>query len=129
MISNILGDDSNHTVANVINNTLNSVVQEASLTSAANPADGLLSQGYLLPQLMQVKWNIDGVGKITPGNNLPVNGGNFNQSDYNSYVGSGLGGKLTNGHLLPSAPQRLTRPFTATKETRLLLRLTTGRFT
>jgi hypothetical protein len=99
VISNILGDDSTHTVTNIINNTLNSVQADSSLTSAANPADGLLSQGYLLPQLMQVKWAQDGIGKNQ--SNLPADGGNYSATDYGNYVASGLGSKLTNS--APSA--------------------------
>jgi PEP-CTERM motif len=81
----ILGDDSNGTVANLINNTLNSEVNEQALTSASNPADGLIANGYLPQQLMQVKWGIDGVNKDgTMSSNLPTNSGTYNATAYST---------------------------------------------
>ncbi|MDP9175236.1 MAG: hypothetical protein M3O30_15415 [Planctomycetota bacterium] len=96
----IQGDNANGDVVTVLNNTGLSVATAASASTPANPADGLLSQGYIIPSLMQVKKNIDGQGLInTPGqvdtgrivsqSNLPVDGGSFNQSLYNSYSAAG----------------------------------------
>ena len=51
---NIQGDNSTHDVRNLLNNTLNSVVAFNG-SSAASPAAGLTSQGYIIPQLMAVQ--------------------------------------------------------------------------
>ena len=57
---NIQGDDSTGDVKALINNTINSVVSyqynsTGGVIANASPAAGLLSQGFIIPQLMQVQ--------------------------------------------------------------------------
>jgi hypothetical protein len=103
----IQGDTANGDVKTLINNTENSVGTAASTAQFLNPADGLISQGYLVPSLMQVRKNFDGqglnnsvagaidTGSITSSSNMPSAGGNFNQTLYNSYSTSGLQVNMT----------------------------------
>jgi hypothetical protein len=57
----VQGDDASGDVVTVLNQTANSVATADSPTPA-DSADGLLSQGYLIPQLMQVQKNFNGQG-------------------------------------------------------------------
>ena len=64
----IQGDDATHDTQQLINNTLNSVSGQAYYTNngtiagqPASPADGLLSQGYIIPQLMAVQKGQNGL--------------------------------------------------------------------
>ena len=63
------GDDVNGDVVSLLNNTANSVATANASIPVSNPADGLLSQGYIIPSLMQVEKNFNGQGLIqgTPG--------------------------------------------------------------
>jgi len=97
----IQGDDSSGDVVAILNNTATSVATATTASSPANPADGLLSQGYIIPQLMQVFKNQDGqglnnsaagavdTGSIQSQSNLPGNGGSFDQTLYNLYSAPG----------------------------------------
>jgi PEP-CTERM motif len=94
----VQGDDADGDVVTLLNNVANSVATASGASTPANPADGLLQQGYIIPSLMQVKKNFDGQGLINsiPGqidtgqiesqSNLPADGGNFNQGLYNTYA-------------------------------------------
>jgi hypothetical protein len=61
---NIKGDNANHDVATVKNNILNAVTQFPA-TSIANPADQLLATSFILPQMMAVEKNVDGINQST----------------------------------------------------------------
>jgi hypothetical protein len=60
----VQGDDSSGDVVTLLNQTANSVSTALSSTSPADSADGLLQQGYLVPQLMAVEKNLNGQGLI-----------------------------------------------------------------
>jgi hypothetical protein len=62
--STTLQGDPNGNVESLINNTLNSVTQyntNASATSPASPAAGLIGQGYIIPQYMAVQKSQNGL--------------------------------------------------------------------
>ena len=98
----VLGDDANGDVVTLLNNAASSLANSGAAILAGNPADGLISQGYLVPQLMQVKKNIDGqglnnhvldangvdTGTVLSQSNTVANGGNYDPNFYNSYVGT-----------------------------------------
>ncbi|MGD0390269.1 MAG: hypothetical protein ABSC42_15090, partial [Tepidisphaeraceae bacterium] len=94
-------------VVTLINNTTDSVGTAANAFSPNNPADGLLSQGYLIPSLMQVSKQFNGqglsnstagaidTGSITSSSNLPGAGGNYNSGLFSSYSTSGYQTKMS----------------------------------
>ncbi len=67
----VQGDDSSGDVRTLINNTLDSVAAYNNSNQPASPAAGLMAQGYILPQLMQVRKSENG-GAIVP--NTVANG-------------------------------------------------------
>jgi hypothetical protein len=98
----VLGDDANGDVVTLLNNAASSLANSGAAILPGNPADGLISQGYLVPQLMQVKKNLDGqglsntvldangvdTGTVLSQSNTVANGGNYDPNFYNSYVGT-----------------------------------------
>ena len=60
----IKGDTANHDVAQFRSNVLSSVVNFPA-ASIANPADQLLSNSFILPQMMAVEKNVDGINQST----------------------------------------------------------------
>jgi len=105
----ILGDDANNDVRTLLNNAASSLANSGAAILAGNPADGLISQGYLVPQLMQVKKNLDGqgldntvldangvdTGTVLSQSNTVANGGNYDPNFANSYIASGLTSKIS----------------------------------
>jgi hypothetical protein len=97
----VQGDDSSGDVVTLLNNTANSVATANAASSPVNPADGLLSQGYIIPSLMQVKKNFNGeglnnsvagqiaTGSITSQSNLASAGGSFDPTLFASYSAAG----------------------------------------
>jgi hypothetical protein len=85
---NIQGDTAAGDVKAVINNTLNSV-QSFNGSLPASPAAGLATQGYILPQLMQVRKNEDGLNQAgLPSQIVPndVAHGADSRTAYNSSI-------------------------------------------
>ena len=109
ILSGSIQGDPTGSVLALINNTENSVSTAPGALHPLNPADGLLQQGYLIPSLMQVSKQFNGqglsnstagaidTGSITSSSNLVANGGNFNQTLYNSYITSGYQSAMTVG--------------------------------
>ena len=85
---NIQGDDSTGDVAGLLNNTLGSVTAYNG-SSPASPAAGLLSQGYIIPQLMNVKKSQNGLNQAgLPSQIVPNNTG---PTAYNASLASTAG--------------------------------------
>ncbi len=91
----IQGDDTSGDVVTVINQAENSVAFNNSVTPA-DTADGLLDNGYLLPQIMQVTKNLNGeglnnsvAGQIATGSIVSQTNPNYNASEYNAWVADG----------------------------------------
>jgi hypothetical protein len=91
----IQGDDTSGDVVTVINQAENSVAFNNSVTPA-DAADGLLDNGYLLPQIMQVTKNLNGeglnnsvAGQIATGSIVSQTNPNYNASEYNAWVADG----------------------------------------
>ncbi len=86
-------------VRNLINNTLSSIANDLNAGKPASPAAGLMNQGYILPQLMQVRKNFDGGPIVT---NDVAHGAIANQAFNPSAVAAsslsnpGEGGKMAN---------------------------------
>ncbi len=59
----VKGDNTGHDVADVRDNVLNSVVTFGSGTSVATPADSLIDNSFILPQMMQVNRQTDGLNQ------------------------------------------------------------------
>ena len=92
----VQGDDADGDVATILNQAVNSVATAISAHTPANPADGLLSQGYLIPQLMQVEKNYNGqglvnsvAGQVDTGQITSQTNADFNSSLYAAYTGPG----------------------------------------
>ena len=92
----VQGDDSSGDVVAMLNNTANSVATANASTAPANPADGLLSQGYIIPSLMQVQKNLDGqglnnsvAGQIATGSIESQTNPSFNAALYATYTAAG----------------------------------------
>ncbi len=114
----VQGDDADGDVVALLNNTANSVATGTNTTSPADPADGLLSQGYIIPSLMQVQKNFNGegldnsvAGQIATGSIVSQTNANFDAAAYAAYSGAGGYG--------PSALPNLTtqQPTTGTGST------------
>ncbi len=91
----VQGDDASGDVVTMLNQTANSVATGNS-SSPADSADGLLSQGYLIPQLMQVQKNFNGqglnnsvAGQIATGSITSQVNSSFNSSLFAAYTGPG----------------------------------------
>jgi hypothetical protein len=93
----IQGDNSTGDVAGLLNNTLNSVTAYNG-SSAASPAAGLLTNGYIIPQLMAVQKGQNGLNQAGLPSQIVSNIGsgptNYNSSLASS-LGSGLGGVVS----------------------------------
>ena len=86
----------NGDVVSLLNNTANSVATANASIPVSNPADGLLSQGYIIPSLMQVEKNFNGQGlvqgapgTIDSGNIVSQTNPAFNSSLYAQYIAPG----------------------------------------
>ncbi|MDB5334104.1 MAG: hypothetical protein JWP03_5255 [Phycisphaerales bacterium] len=95
--------DNQGSVKSFIANIQNTVAGFPS-SSIANPADGLLNKGFVLPEMMQVKQSMNGVG--TTSSNLPQDGGTYNDNlrqavintpSYNSKFANGNPTTVTSG--------------------------------
>jgi hypothetical protein len=87
--SNIQGDDSTGDVKSLINNTLGSVATYLNdNATAASPAAGLLAQGYIIPQLMQVQKAQNGLNQAGLPSQIVTNIG-AGASNYNSSLATG----------------------------------------
>jgi hypothetical protein len=96
----ILGDDTSGDVVTMVNQSENSVANGNSPTPA-DTGDGLLSQGYLIPQLMQVQKNLNGegldnsvAGQIATGSIVSQANPNFNASLFATYSSGPYAAKL-----------------------------------
>ena len=94
--SDIQGDDSTGDVKALLNNTLTSVNGYYSGSSPASPADGLLSQGYILPQLMQVQKAQNGLNVAGTASAI-VSNASYNASLASGTAFNGLVSKLNSG--------------------------------
>ena len=84
----IQGDNATHDVQQLINNTQNSVSNQAfymsnGTSTAASPAAGLLTQGYITPQLMQVMKSQNGLNVAGTASAIVAN------PSYNASLASG----------------------------------------
>jgi hypothetical protein len=91
----IQGDDATGDAAGLLNQASNSVATAFSTATPADVADGLLSQGYLVPSLMQVQKNINGEGlnnstpgQVATGNIVSQTNPNFSSSLFATYSGT-----------------------------------------
>jgi hypothetical protein len=107
----VQGDDSSGDVVSLLNNTANSVATANSATSPVNPADGLLSQGYIIPSLMQVQKNFNGeglnnsvAGQIATGSIVSQTNPNFNAALYATYSAPGGYGQSALPNLTTQEP-------------------------
>jgi hypothetical protein len=86
---NVQGDDSTGDVKSLIANTTNSVATYLNdNATAASPAAGLLSQGYILPQLMQVEKAQNGLNQPGLPSQIVSNAGT-GLTNYNSSLATG----------------------------------------
>jgi hypothetical protein len=91
----IQGDDTSGDAVSLLNQAENSVATAFSTATPADVADGLLSQGYLVPSLMQVQKNINGqgldnsvAGQVATGHITSQTNPNFSSSLYATYSGT-----------------------------------------
>jgi hypothetical protein len=92
----IQGDDTSGDVVTVLNQAENSVAFNNAITPA-DAADGLLDNGYMLPQLMQVTKNLNGeglnnsvAGQIATGSITSQANPNYDAGQFSDYVASGV---------------------------------------
>jgi len=86
---NIQGDTPTGDVKALIANTQNSVIAAFNGSSAASPVAGLEGQGYIPPQLMQVKRAQDGLNIPGSASQIVTNIGTGLNTQYNSSIASG----------------------------------------
>jgi hypothetical protein len=86
---NIQGDDSTGDVKALINNTINSVVAYNQTGGVASPAGGLLNQGFIIPQLMQVQKAENGLNQPGLKSQIVSNVNTGQANEYNPSFASG----------------------------------------
>jgi hypothetical protein len=97
----IQGDDASGDATTLLNQAENSVATAFSSSLPTDVADGLLSQGYLVPSLMAVQKNINGEGlnnstpgQIATGSIQSQTNPSYSASLFSTYSGSTYAGKL-----------------------------------
>ena len=81
----VKGDNSGHDVRDVRDNVLNSVVTFGSGASVATPADSLIDNSFILPQLMLVNRQTDGLNLSA--SNKVSDGGTYDPTLRSTFLG------------------------------------------